>query len=67
MTEMTAQEASKKIAELTDKAYDALREATEIAQKFDISFDFSPAYGMGGSYEPEEGRWRSSTAICNGY
>lgn len=33
-------------------AYDALAKATEIADALNESFSFSPAYGMGGRYQP---------------
>lgn len=57
-------EAQEYIDKLVEEAYGKISEAEEIAQKFDIHFSFDLAYGMGGSYDPEEGEWMSSSSQC---
>lgn len=69
---MTEQEANAALAEKVRVAYVAIEEATKIADEYKISFDFSPAYGMGGCYQPagdfdssdSEGGWQSSSQSC---
>lgn len=76
--QLSEREAHDRIAELVQQAYDALSEATRIADQHKIEFDFSPAYGMGGTYLPAgsqdpwsastdalpEGQWQSSSHSC---
>lgn len=57
-------EAREEINKLISKAYDAINRAEELANKFNITFDFDVAYGMGGSYDPVEGEWVSSSENC---
>ena len=63
-TPTTVEEADIEINRLTSLAYDALNAATEIASKFDRYVNFDLAYGMGGSFDPDEGEWVSSSANC---
>lgn len=42
----------------------ALSEAESIANKHNLEFSISPAYGMGGSYNGEEGEWHASSESC---
>lgn len=63
-TPTTSEEAKNEINRLTSIAYDALNAATEIATKFDLYVNFDLAYGMGGSFDPDEGEWVSSSANC---
>lgn len=60
----TSEEANEEINRLTSIAYAALNAATEIATKFDLYVNFDLAYGMGGSFDPDEGEWVSSSANC---
>lgn len=54
-------EALAKIAELTDKAYEMVKEAERIADANEVGFSFDVAYGMGGYYDGEEGEWNPSS------
>ena len=60
-----SKEAMEQIAEAVSIAYEAINLAESIADRNDLEFDFSPAYGMGGTYYSEgyvknEGlRWSS--------
>lgn len=58
--------ADKEIKELTDKAYAALGEAEQIAEKYGTSFNFDISYGMGGTYvsqdEVDTGDWGHSSS-----
>lgn len=66
------QKRNKELSELVSKAYAALEEATEFANKYHLSFSWSPGYGMGGRYygDPEDqddymdGGWYSSSQSC---
>ena len=73
--EERAKNASKLIAEAVSRAYDALREAQDIALEFDLEFVFGPVYGMGGTFNgtdwdsssnPRErtARWQASSHSC---
>lgn len=73
--EERAKNASKLIAEAVSRAYDALREAQDIALEFDLEFDFGPVYGMGGTFNGTEwdsssnprertARWQASSNSC---
>lgn len=53
---MTREEGTKKIGELVNEAHAALHAAETIADDLGISFDFDPAYGMGGTYFPDRTR-----------
>ena len=53
MTTATKQELTKHLADLVQAAYDALNAAEAFADEHKLSFNFSPAYGMGGSYDGE--------------
>lgn len=58
---MDAQEATKKIAELTASAMTLIRQAEKIADENGVSFSFDVAYGMGGTYTPKSSDgWNSS-------
>ena len=69
-TEEQLKEASKKISECVSEAYAALERAEAIADEFSVGFSFSPAYGMGGYYDPEqiseysEEHWHASSHNC---
>lgn len=64
------QEASKEISKHVEDAYDSIKKAEDLADKFGIEFGFSLEYGMGGTYYPkanpdteateEEDDWKSS-------
>lgn len=54
-------------AELEEKVnafHTALAEAEAIANKHNLSFNIYPAYGMGGTYDGEEGEWSPSSQGC---
>lgn len=57
-------EAQEEINKLVARAYDAINQAEALADKFGISFSLDVAYGMGGTYDPEEGEWMSSSESC---
>lgn len=67
---MTREEASKKISALVQNAYDSIHQAEALADEHGISFSFSPEYGMGGYYDPEEindstgNHWYPSSLGC---
>lgn len=42
----------------------ALAEAEAIANKHNLTFNIYPAYGMGGTYDGEEGEWSPSSQSC---
>lgn len=56
-TEKEQEEASKVIAEKTAAAAALIRECEEIARKAQVTFRFSVAYGMGGTFYPEDDEW----------
>jgi len=64
--------ANKKLSALVRAASEALEEAEKYADKYHLSFSWSPAYGMGGHYNgnpddrnpDDEGGWSSSSAGC---
>lgn len=58
------QEAAKLVAQKVDEAYNALTEAQRLADKHDLAFSFSPAFGMGGYYDGHEGEWNASSHSC---
>lgn len=72
-TGLTQEEAVKDIAACVAAAYEALAKAEQIADEYELSFSFSPAYGMGGyysgnkddrdEYDPDNG-WSSSSQNC---
>jgi len=62
--EKEKQEAEVKIESLIKEAYEKLDEAKSLADKYELSFDWDLSYGMGGSYNGEEGQWRSSSDNC---
>lgn len=62
MSNMTREEAQRKIDELRETALQAIREAETIADDHGISFDFDVAYGMGGWYGSNE--WKPSSQSC---
>lgn len=79
MSERKIRQANESIAEKVRQAQRLLDEAAALADEHGISFDFRPAYGMGGTYYPkrtEEQRekatrwessnegWRSSSSQC---
>lgn len=57
-------EAREEINKLVSRAYDTINQAEALADKFGISFGLDVAYGMGGTYDPEEGEWMSSSQSC---
>lgn len=68
--------ASEKISSLVQQAKNTIAEAEKIADEYNIPFDFSLAYGMGGTYYPVreddydnsddyyEAGWNSSSSMC---
>lgn len=75
MTEQEQKEAMQQINQKTEAAMALIREAQALADKANVTFDFSLAYGMGGTYFPkltdeqkeqakkeaeEKGRWYDS-------
>lgn len=65
LTEAEYEEYSKKISDAVERAYAALKEAEKLSLESGIEFNFSPAYGMGGYFDPEsEDGWRSSSQDC---
>lgn len=57
---MTKEEAVAEIAKLVDEAYAALATAEGLADKHGLEFDFSPEYGMGGTYYGYEPKWSNA-------
>ena len=62
--EREKQEAEKQIETLLKEAHEKIDEAKKLADKYELSFDWDLSYGMGGSYDGEEGEWRSSSSNC---
>ena len=62
--EKEKQEAEKQIEVLVKEAHEKIDEAERLADKYELSFDWDLSYGMGGSYDGEEGEWRSSSSNC---
>lgn len=58
------EEAAKMISNLTNEAYEKIRAAEAIAEKFEIAFDFSVTYGMGGYFDGRDGEWQPSSHGC---
>lgn len=60
----------KTVKEAVSAAYEALQEAERIADETGEVFSFSPVYGMGGFYDPEEenedtgNNWYPSSIGC---
>lgn len=60
----------KTVKEAVDAAYAALQEAQHLAEETGEGFRFSPEYGMGGYYDPEEeneyteSHWYPSSLGC---
>lgn len=54
----------------TNEAYAAIERAKALALKYDLSFEFSVEYGMGGTYNEYQrgggrsGAWDSSSSMC---
>jgi hypothetical protein len=46
--------ALERIAAKVKEAEDAIKAAEQIADEHQVSFSFTPAYGMGGSYYPKK-------------
>lgn len=61
---MERQEAVKQISELTQQAYELIRQAQVIANEAEVDFCFDVAYGMGGTYSGEDGEWYPSSQGC---
>lgn len=73
---MTREEANAAIAAHVTAAYASLAAAEALATEHKLSFNFSPAYGMGGTFKGEltdemqkyyymdEPGWVSSSATC---
>lgn len=59
---MTKDEATKQIEDLKKVAYDAIRQAEQIATDNDVRFSFDVAYGMGGWFG--SGDWEASSQSC---
>ncbi len=57
---MDKAEAKTKIDELVKEAYAKITEAEELSEQSGLEFYFSPAYGMGGTYYPENNAWEVS-------
>ena len=54
----------KRMDELDTAIRKAIAEAEAHADKHNLSFDIYPAYGMGGHYDGEEGKWYPSSESC---
>lgn len=64
---MTKEEASKMISEKIQIAYDAIKEAEELADEYGLEMSFNPAYGMGGWYYGKNSEaWDSDDAADDG-
>ena len=61
---MDKKEVAAKIEGYVQEAYEALYSATCLADEYEMSFSFSPEYGMGGYYDGEEGNWNPSSQSC---
>lgn len=61
---MSTKELQAELGELVKQAEIALVEAERFADKHGLDFSFSPAYGMGGYYDGEEGEWNPSSESC---
>lgn len=61
------QEAYKLISEKVDAAYALIKEAEAIADENDVCFDFSLAYGMGGTYIPLPQRMEDDYDLDQGW
>lgn len=58
---MEPDEVMAKIAQHVADAHASLEAAEALAMEHDMAFSFSPAYGMGGYFDGEEGEWTSSS------
>lgn len=63
-TQEEIKEANAQIAKLVAEAYAALETAEAVADKYNLVFDFDPAYGMGGYYDGADGEWNPSSQGC---
>lgn len=54
---MTKEEAVKRIADLLAQAESAISLAENLADEHELSFEFAPAYGMGGTYNGGDTKW----------
>jgi len=60
----------KELDTAVQQIYDAINNATRIADKHNIPFGLNVAYGMGGYYHPtvqgewDEQGWNSSSSLC---
>jgi hypothetical protein len=54
---MTKEKALAKIAELVLQAESNISEAEHLAREHELTFDFCPAYGMGGTYNGGNTTW----------
>lgn len=59
------------ISEAKEEAYAALQRAQDLAVKYNLSFEFSVEYGMGGTFNDwnysgneRSGNWASSSSNC---
>lgn len=52
------------MAEAKAKLINAFSEAEAVADKYELSFSIDPAYGMGGTYDGEDGEWCPSSQSC---
>lgn len=57
------EDANRVIAIKLVKAYALIEECQKIAKEAEVCFSFDLAYGMGGTYTPEEG-WLPSSQSC---
>lgn len=55
---------TKRMAELDKAISNAIAKAEAHADKHNLEFDIYPAYGMGGRYDGEEGKWYPSSESC---
>ena len=66
MTKVLAnkEQAKKEVERLKEEAYAKIKEATAIADKWGVTFNWDLAYGMGGTYYPqhtEDSKWSESS------
>ena len=56
--------ATEKLDQIVEQFNAKLKEAENLASKYKLEFDISPAYGMGGYFDGEKGEWHPSSQSC---
>lgn len=57
-------EAGNIMSKLSDEIDSAIDKATSFADRYNLDFSLNPAYGMGGTYDGEDGEWHPSSQSC---